>query len=404
MAVAIRHSATVFEGADVPGTTASASSPISYAAWVRAAITRVRGGDQPVVPLFESSVPEPRDLLAGVVREAFAPAISDRYTSAFAGGNPYVVAQLARTYDVDPSQILCTTGATGALSLIYRALVGPRERILVETPGFDLFGGIADELGIAVDHFTRSGDRFEIDVAAVEAKLHLLTRLIVISNLHNPSGHAVPHATMRALAEMAERRGVILVVDEVYGDYADAATRPLPAARLSPACISVSSLTKTFGLSTLRCGWIAAAPAALESIRALSDRVEFGVSNLAHAIAATVLERPKPFASHTDAIIAAARPVIQCYWDAWSADGLIAGTLPPFGCIAFPRLPNVVDTTEFANRLAADTGVLVAPGEYFGAPGHVRIGFGLPRPALEQGLAALDLALRTARTPMRATA
>jgi aspartate/methionine/tyrosine aminotransferase len=404
MAAAIRHFAAVFEGADVPGTTASASSPISYAAWVRGTITHVRQGDRRIVPLFESSVPEPCDLLADVVQQAFTPPISDRYASAFAGGNPYVVAQLARSYGVDPVHLLCTTGATGALSLIYRALVRPRERILVETPGFDLFGGIADELGISVDHFSRAGDRFEIDVAAVEARLHPLTRLIVISNLHNPSGHAVPHSTMQALAAMAERRGVILVVDEVYGDYADAATRPLPAARLSPACISVSSLTKIFGLSTLRCGWIVADPAVIDPIRALSERVEFGISNLAHAIAATVLEGPGPFVAHADAVIAAARPIIERYWRAWTADGLIAGALPPFGCIAFPRLPGIMDTTEFADQLAAETGVLVAPGEYFGAPGHVRIGFALPTPALERGLAALDLALRAARTSVRAIA
>ena len=75
-------------------------------------------------------------------------------------------------------------------------------------------------------------------------------------------------------------------------------------------------------------------------------------------------------------MLAATRPVVERHIEALVADGLLAGDLPPYGCMYFPRVVGVDDTRALAQRLLAEFDVLVAPGEYFGAPGHIRIGFG----------------------------
>lgn len=374
----------------------------SYALWIRRTLARARSaGGGRIVPLFDSSVPEPADLLTDAVARAFAAPVTDRYVSAFSGGNPHVVAHLKRRYGVAADQVLCTTGATAALSMLYRALLRPGQRIAVETPGFDLFGGIAALHGIAADTFQRPAPDFALDLDRLAAAIRPATRMVVVSNLHNPSSAVIPHDQLVALARLADEHDLLVVVDEVYGDYADAATRPCAAASLSPRFVTISSLTKIFGLSSLRCGWIVGDAAVIARVRALADRFEFGVSNLSHAAAALVLDDAAAFTARTHAVLDAARPVAAAAFADWHAQGLIEGTLPRFGCVVFPRLIGVEDTAAFAEWLGERSGVVVAPGEFFGAPGHIRIGFAQPPALLAAGLDALGEGLRAWRGDSR---
>lgn len=379
---------------------ATPSAEGSYAQWVRGALATARAHQGNAVSLFESSVPEPRELLRNTVLEAVEPNFSRYYVSAFGDGNPFVRDMLAERYAVDREQVLCTTGATGGLSLIYRAFVKPGDHVLIETPGFDLFGYLAEASGAAIDHFQRSGTRFAIDVAEIEARLRPNTRLVVLSDLHNPSGMLVPQTVLRALAELAERRGFLLVVDEVYGDYAATERRPAAAAALSPAVISLSSLTKIYGLGVLRCGWIVGAPQVIETLRRLNGRIEFGISTLSHAVAAHVMSNAAVFAQHSRSYVERCRPRFQAWFETMVAEGLMGGELPDDGCICFPSLPGIADSRAFSEWLIARSGVIVAPGEYFGAPGHVRIGFCQEDDKLDAGLRGLEEGLRAyAREP-----
>lgn len=366
-----------------------------YARWVRGAVAMARTRDGQAFSLFDSSVPEPRELLRRTVNATVDPEFSRFYVSAFGDGNPFVRDMLADRYAVERDQVLCTTGATGGLSLIYRAFLKPGDHILVETPGFDLFSHLAEACHADVERFQRSGDTFAIDVTEVERKLRPDTRLVVISDLHNPSGMATPEETLRALAALAEARGFLLVVDEVYADYVPEGRRRSPAASFSPAVISISSLTKIYGLGVLRCGWIVGASDIVKFLSALNGRIEFGVSTMSHAIAAHVLADPSPFEDHSRRYVARCRPLFEDWFDSMVAEGLLAGALPQDGCICFPSLPGVADTRAFTEWLIARSGVIVAPGEYFGAPGHVRIGFCQEDDKLDAGLRGFEEGLRT---------
>lgn len=366
----------------------------SYSQWARAAYARARASGENVLTLFDSSVPEPWPLLREVMAGAVEPALSPFFTSAFGDGNPFVLDMLAGTYGVGRAQIISTTGATGGLALLYRALARPGNHVLVETPGFDLFADLADAHGLLAETFVRSGDDYAIDLDRLERMILPDTRLIVLSNLHNPSGMAVAHETMLGLARLAERRELFVVVDEVYGDYADAAARPCPAARLSPRMISLSSLTKIHGLGPLRCGWIVGSPEVMAVVRDVNERVEFGISTVSHAIAAHVLDRRADFDGYTASVLAQARPVFDRWYREAEREGLVSGKVAHFGCICFPRLPGIADTSAFSDWLCETRGVLVAPGECFGAPGHVRIGFGHGAGKLEQALSAFADGIR----------
>jgi len=375
----------------------------SYAQWVRGALAMARGREAQAVSLFDSSVPEPRELLRTTVLEAVEPSFSRYYVSAFGDGNPFVRDMLAERYGVERERILCTTGATGGLSLVYRTFVKPGDHVLIETPGFDLFGYLAEASGADVGTFRRSGPRFTIDVAEVEAKLRPDTRLVVLSDLHNPSGMPVPRETLIALAQLAERRGFLLVVDEVYGDYASKAQRPTAASALSPAVLSLSSVTKIYGLGVLRCGWIVGAADVVDKIRQLNGRIEFGISTLSHAVTAHVMANAAAFEAHSRSYVERCRPRFQAWFEGMVAEGLMGGELPDDGCICFPSLPGIADSKAFTEWLIARSGVIVAPGEYFGAPGHIRIGFCQEGDKLEAGLRGLEEGLRAyARQPQPA--
>jgi len=367
----------------------------SYADWGRAAV-RVRESGADVAMLWDSTIAEPTGALVDVVRAAFSPAVTSRYVSVFADGNRFAVEALARRYGLSPDRIMTTTGATSALGLALKALAAPGDRVLVEQPGFDVLAQQARAAGLLVDEVARPAPDYRIDLEDLAARLTPRTRAVVITNLHNPTGARLEPAEIAAVAAVAARVGAVLVVDEVYADFA-AETGAPPAATLASNIVTVSSLTKVFGLFSLKFGWLAGDAALVARVRASAPDGDIGVSKLSHAVAAHVLEAPAPFETHWQGMLAATRPVMQRHVAALVADGLLIGELPPYGCMYFPRVAGVDDTRGLARRLLAEFGVLVAPGEYFGAPGHIRIGFGADPEALDKGLTRLRAGLEALR-------
>ena len=342
--------------------------------------------------LFESTVAEPEHLLARLVADAFASPVTDRFESVFGRGNPYLLAALAQRYGVDEQCILPTTGVCNGVAQVLAGLVALGDHVLVETPGFDVLSDLARLAGAEVELLPRTGDTFAFDADDLRARLRPNTRLVIITNLHNPSGHHLDEKALQSLAAVAATVGAHVLVDEVYADFASD-KGDLPAARLAPNLISVNSLTKVFGLFSLRCGWIFTTRALTRRIANASAGREFGVSKLTHAIGALVLEKPEPFEAHWRGVLAESRPVMERHLAAMRADDLIEGELPPYGCIAFPRVVGHADTRTLAEVLWRDHDIVTAPGEFFGQAGHMRLGFGVPASAIDRGLAKLHEAL-----------
>lgn len=368
---------------------ADTASPLSYAQWVRQALA----DRAEAFVLFDSSVDEPKALLQQTIRDGFSDGFSDRYTSAFVNGNPFVVKALSRRYDVPQDHILTTSAATTAIALVYRAYLTKGDHILVETPRFDLLATTALGMGVEVEDFQRTGDSFAIDMDDLRARIRPDTRLIVLSDLHNPSGMLLDEATLTALAELAQSHGLKVVIDEVYGDYAGSA-RTGSAVKYSPHFIAINSLTKIYGLSTLRCGWILGTPEVLAPVRDVAGRYDFTTSNLSHAVAALVLDADEAYDAYRRQVMQACRPVMAKFFELWRAEGLIEGQLPEHGCICFPKLVGIDDTIAFSDWLAKTHNVRVAPGEYFGAAGSVRLGFAKEIAGMSAALERMTQGLR----------
>ena len=117
-----------------------------YTAWVREVLGAVAAEPRAAI-LFDSTIKEPTDLLAGVVRQAFGDGVTDRFESTFAGGNRYVAAAVARRYGVEPEQVIGATGATSAMAMAMTAFVAPGDHVIVAglRPAASLGAGGAGE-------------------------------------------------------------------------------------------------------------------------------------------------------------------------------------------------------------------------------------------------------------------
>ncbi|QNK03172.1 pyridoxal phosphate-dependent aminotransferase [Dyella telluris] len=365
---------------------------VTYTEWCRA-VVQAAGTDSRVNLLFDSTIEEPSELLRDKVRNAFTGDANPHYRSVFARGNPDVISAIAERYGVESPWITCTTGCSSALSIIYRAFLGTGTHVIVERPYFDLFPDLGKNCGAQISYVDRTGPTFELDVSRIVSQIRTDTRLIVVTNLHNPTGAALSDAALTELAIVAERAGVTVVVDEVYADFITDGSRSGAAARLSPALVSTGSLSKVYGLFALRCGWIIAQKAARERIQAVYDRYELGVSKVTHAVAASVFDDMAPFEKHWRDILAANRPLMQQQASILEAEELLAGPVPTFGCMYFPRLLVSHDDMAVADFLWETERLAVAPGSYFGRPGHLRLGFGKNTAHIKDGLDRLRAGL-----------
>lgn len=368
-------------------------NPMSYAHWVRDAIALMRSGKPGQVSLFESSVPEPSTMLAETTLRAFRSGPPLSFTSVFMRSHPDIVSHLASRYGVRASNIRCTTGATTAVSLAYGALLSAGDTVLVEHPGFDIFANCALDAGLDFGFFRREAPHFDIMINEVLNALAPSTRMVVLSNLHNPSGVSVATKVLADLADALNDRNVLLLIDEVYQDYAGVGAAGLDVER-HPNVIRVGSLTKTFGLNALRCGWMFAAGDVMNRLKAHCDRVDFSVSKLAHCVAAEVLANAGDYDTWRDSIMEASRPVAEETLQHMVDRGLIELELPLTGCTCFPRVVGVKDTRGLSRWLIARHGVVVVPGECFGMAGHIRIGVALDADTLRNGLERLAAGLQ----------
>ena len=170
--------------------------------------------------------------------------------------------RLARKAGVDPGRVVHAIGTSMANFLVLAATAGPGDEVLIEEPTYSLLVDAARWLRLDVRRFPRRADEgFRLDPREVEKAVTPRTRLIVLTNLHNPSSAFTPPEDLRAVGEAARGVGARVLVDEVYLEALAVLGRPWgSAAHLGPEFVVTSSLTKAYGLSGLRCGWAALTP------------------------------------------------------------------------------------------------------------------------------------------------
>jgi hypothetical protein len=307
-----------------------------------------------------------------------------------------LVDAIAGHYGVAANRVVTAQGCSGANFIVIAALVGPGDEVLIERPGYDPLVGACQLMGARVERFERRFDaRWALDLDELRRRLSPRTRLVIVTTPHNPSGTLLDAEALQALGREADRVGASVLADEVYLDGAnlvrDAAARARPAAVLEGPFVSTSSLTKSYGLAGLRCGWIVSRAELAERFRRTRDLVDNASSAPADRLSALAFSQVAALAERTRRLLARN---IECARSFLDAHPVLEVAGPPGASVVFPRLAGIPDAGPFVRRLLDDHGVAVAPGHFFDAPAHFRLSLaGRPEP-LEQGLARLGEALK----------
>ena len=366
------------------GSGAALFASTDYVGWYRELFELTRSGEKCNL-LFDSTILEPTDLLFADARRALQ-GDQSRFRSTFGWGSPLLIAAIARRYGVEEKAILTTTGCTSALSHVFSTYLERGAHVVIEAPHFELLPRLARNRGAVLGFIERERTSYGIDPERLAALLRANTRLIVLTNAHNPSGAFLDDAALLDIAAVVRGRGIPVLVDEVYGDFVPRSRRSGPAACLDPCFISVNSLTKVYGLHALKCGWIVAAEDELRKIRPVYSELETGSSKITHGIASLILDELPRYEAYWRHVIERNRPLMLEVSEQLRAEHLIEGEVGEFGCMYFPRLSHVRDTRHFAAWMWDRARIGIAPGDFFGAPGHIRIGFGQPFEELRAGL------------------
>jgi len=301
-------------------------------------------------------------------------------------GYPPLLERLARKAGVALDCVVEAIGTSQANHLAMAATLDPGDEVLIERPTYGLLVDVAEYIGADLRRFERRHeDGYRIDPDEVKRQVTPRTRLIVITNLHNPSSAYTDEATLRGIGRIAERVGARVLVDEVYLE-AMFEQAPRSSFHLGPQFVATSSLTKGYGLSGLRCGWILAEAALAERMLHLNDLFNATAAHPAELLSVIALDHLPKIAERARKILAANRTKMD------AALKNVDVFRPEHGTVIFPGLRNR-EPEEFFRTLREKYEVSVVPGRFFEEPGHFRVGIGGEPAMTAEGLERLGTAL-----------
>ena len=304
-------------------------------------------------------------------------------------GLPALREAIAARHRVRPEEVLAAEGASGANFLILTAWIRPGDPVLLEEPHYEPFATVLCALGarivrVAVD---REGGH-EAILDALRDRRGARPRAVVVTNPHNPTGRPLPDALLAALAEQCADLGALLLVDEAYRDFLFE-ERPGTAYRAGLPVVSTASLTKGFGLGTLRIGWAIGPEAVIDRAIRIHDNLGVVHPALTESIGAAILSdeaRMERWRERIRARVTANRDLLERFLE--RTDQLDGG-LPRHGIIAFPRLADTArwrDGGELSEAALREDRIAVVPGRFFQRPDRIRIGVGGPEEPTRRAL------------------
>lgn len=306
-------------------------------------------------------------------------------------GYPPLVEAIAARHRAKPEQVIPSIGTSMAIFHVCAALLGPGDTAAVERPAYEQMRAVPKALGARVVRFDRTLEEgFRVDPESLAERIPEGTKLVLMTNLHNPSGVWLSPAEIRAVAGVAARKGAWLFIDEVYLEF-----MPGEAARtafgLADNILTAASLTKVFGLSGLRCGWILVpSPLVTRFRRALdhffvepvfpSEQISARVFPLLDTIKEKRRSEWEQRRRETAAFIA--------------GEPRLSWIEPSAGIVGFPRVHGADGSGDALARVLRERWeTSIVPGTFFEDPRSVRLGFGVEPAVLEEGLRAIRSAL-----------
>jgi aspartate/methionine/tyrosine aminotransferase len=299
---------------------------------------------------------------------------------------------------LDAEDVLITAGASSALFMVATSLLTPEHHLVVVRPNYATNIETPRAIGCEISFIDLDFEAgFRLDLDKIEAAIRPNTKYVSITYPHNPSGVMLTEAELRAVVALVERKGCLLLFDETYREMTFGPMLPV-AASLSPSVISVSSLSKTYGIPGIRIGWlICRDPKLMQLFLAAKEQIGISGSMIDEYVGYVALQRRDEWIEPNNRLIRKGFDLVKAWIE---RDEFMEWVQPEGGCVCLPRIrPDVkIDLPKFYDRLYSAHGTYVGAGRWFEMPdNYFRVGFGWPTlPQLSEGLEGISAAIRDA--------
>lgn len=297
---------------------------------------------------------------------------------------------LGEMYNCNNENIVTMTGASEANFLLFASLLSKDDEFIIEQPGYQPMWLTPEMFGARKISWQRTFEnKFKVDIDAIRNLLTKKTKLVVLTNLHNPSGVLTEKATIRSIAEIASEYGAYVLVDEIF---LDGSFTSQQSSFGIPNVIVTGSATKIYGLGGLHTGWIVASPEIATQCQKLKAHSTGAASYVSEILTARILR-----SARVDLIRRfhnRSRPNLV-YLKKWMSqhNEFFGWVEPDGGIVCFPRYALPIRSVELCNFLFDTQKVLVNPGSYFNSEGFIRLSFGCDPLLFQQALDALEKAM-----------
>jgi aspartate/methionine/tyrosine aminotransferase len=309
-------------------------------------------------------------------------------------GRPELRALISRdSPNLRPDDVLLTVGAASALFIVNTALLKPGDHAVIAFPNYATNLETPFAIGADVTRLElRFEDGWKLDLDALERAIKPETKLVSLTNPHNPTGATISNDDLEHIIQIIERSNAILLMDETYRDMNFASPPPL-AASLSERAISISSLSKSYGLPGIRLGWLICRDRRLfETFLAAKEQIFISSSLVDEEIAFQAMQGREKLLEGFRAHIRTNFTAMKSWMNAQDVLEWVETT---GGCVSFPRINSDIrlNLEQFHHKLLHDLGTAVGPGHWFGFDDrYMRVGFGWP--TLEGVQSGLDCILK----------
>lgn len=298
--------------------------------------------------------------------------------------------KLENGIDVDPaSQLIVTSGAQEALMVTLMTLMDDGDNVVTPSPHYDEYSRDAQVLGgTLIPVATTIETNFTIDVADLEAAITDKTKALIIVTPNNPTGTVLPESTLLEIADLAKRRDLIVVSDEIYEYYVYDEHKHVSMATLpdmAERTITINSFSKSFGMTGLRLGYIVAPAPLIEMMLPFHHAMMVCANSVTQYGGLAVMQKPRDWFGEKLAEYDRRRKL----WMATLDDIGLPYSEPQGAYYVFIDIrPTGLSSQEFVNRAREEARLVFQPGTIGGGAGEGFIRGALTKgsPEFEEGL------------------
>lgn len=324
-----------------------------------------------------------------------APAPYDEFHPEFEEGSDLVELEeglmelLSRLYGVGTERIALTCGAQSANSLVLMTQLNEDDTIVVENPIYEPMLKVAEQVCLLRNLPRTLENQYRPTIDQLNDILISGSRMVMITNLHNPSGAALDDDELKAILDVAEDKGALVLCDEIYREMCYSQP-PKGAFELGDNAIITNGMTKLYGLGDLRVGWVIGPEDVARDVELCRLAISSHLPAYPLAVTIQALERRPWF---RDRMLSRGRENLEVLNEWARVETRVSFMIPEGGLMFLLPLPKGIDDMEFSQFLLYELDTAVCPGRYFGAEGQIRVTFSCPPEEFARGLRNISLAL-----------